>query len=1385
MCEQYPATRNGRSAKPLFASCDKCSRAVHINDLVNALCNACTAAYQDKLRATRERESRSKAIAKATSMYNTRVVDDMENEDSTSTAVPHDVVPSSGQDSPAGNAHVVSVGTGTDNTRVPTGDECTVPCTQVEPTIPVNSGNTVTTGTVCIPDIDRQGEKGTRPLSPQARQIPALYVPGTRRRYGFDTGLRAGGTGTMVPTVQGAFKTIQPGLGAHNGLKIWYNGVVQNLGNQQVGTEELRANIEAAFLMEEPYNREPYVLRALDNTKSLYTTDQMPLPMRKILELVLVKDLSPEVWKAYAASKRAEGDAPNGISIPSGRNTPDNSTAEMPHGRARSRCELGADGPQCAGGTKSSTAAGVPAPMGPHSGQLYPDTDDERLERESPESTPTSKGVTRRTENAGALSSTRAAPCAHAPAGSIYVHARGACTPTPGRIHHITCETVDGATEYRYHEIQLQGDVPPEMAGAYRHAEPTHPLLECTGRPGGQSALHNYPAVTAQIEEEMASVPKGFIDKIVSARRNLMATTGARLEYLCRLAGTGSNVSEGYTWLSGSALQNFGHVLAEFVQRTEERKEEDTIAQGFAEAEAVPLRELTGQTIPERGDPEAAGRESEEPQILLTALEPSRLGAARASGSRRSAGSPRLRRQPTVRNIEGLPPWARSQDDTQAAAPSPTDAGASIRTTVPRDAPRVRAATARDMHGRGSNELPPELPIRLGSSLARPPNKVSENTGPILTRENLGNSVPDTRYTSDVRNPSGVPNPENSTGPVLIPGDPGMTGPVLNQGGEVNPDIGTDVHENVRRASPNVPGTLLTSSSKDTSGGTQVPTSTSANTQDAPNTESTRPTRTRRRTAAGAPAGQPGQGDDSSSGDDNPRRPEGHGRAASPPPMRRRQRESSDDEGRERTRAGSTGSDSRGRPRSRSPTSSDHRHSRDRSRSHSDSRSLSRAESEDTDDRLDAANERLRKLANLTTSQYVRCVMRNPEGSEYLDLALRNAQAARDLERGTVPHPTPRPPVVRLPRELEWPKIDDKLKYRHSDKRTPVEFRRALEMLTNHVARPLRTSHLLTKAVELKVNEAILGEFLSPHRDGTVYAQAADIDYDEIFDWLTLRYGPIDRKSTCTRAYLDLQQLSHEDAKAYISRRLLKKAELDRLGILAVLPDLERQLLLSSIDPSLAVWVKTTFPDFETTDPATLAKHMITRDQAVRSAQKSHKPTSGGRPNYPQRNLNAMVKRNPSGKFKRKATMAYSQAKPKNPKAHNLFAMWNDGQEGASPKAYSQSKHSSRSPNGTQLPSLRDMKPNYSQATWDKRVDNQGKLRPNIDATDPKQRALHCNDCWPAGSKTPWCLICKRAGHNLTGCLKLSQRSKPSRRDGKGKGKGRGNQGMKGRSKNW
>jgi hypothetical protein len=94
------------------------------------------------------------------------------------------------------------------------------------------------------------------------------------------------------------------------------------------------------------------------------------------------------------------------------------------------------------------------------------------------------------------------------------------------------------------------------------------------------------------------------------------------------------------------------------------------------------------------------------------------------------------------------------------------------------------------------------------------------------------------------------------------------------------------------------------------------------------------------------------------------------------------------------------------------------------------------------------------------------------------------------------------------------------------------------------------------------------------------------------------------------------------------------------------------------------------------------------------------------------------------------------------------------------------------------------MKPNYSDAIWNKRVDAQGKLQPNIHASDPKYKALHCKDCWPAGSSTPGFLMCKISGHNLTTYTKLKKRSDPPRKKGKGKGRG-GKQAMKGRSKQW
>ena len=663
-----------------------------------------------------------------------------------------------------------------------------------------------------------------------------------------------------------------------------------------------------------------------------------------------------------------------------------------------------------------------------------------------------------------------------------------------------------------------------------------------------------------------------------------------------------------------------------------------------------------------------------------------------------------------------------------------------------------------------------------------------ESAGPTLNRDSgipqkqrLNRSGFSTSTSSNSAGESTGTGTSTGTGPQNSQ-DPGTTEINRNPGDIPNPEVrermrnsGTGTHRS--RGTANGAAPMPNSTEPSHAGNNMPPPRTNSRTN-----EGSRP----RRAAAGAPSGNP-SGDDDSDDDDGDGGPQRGGPRRSASPIRRRRRRGSNSEGEDE--GGTAGGQ---RPsRSRSPRRDTQGNDSDsRSRSRSSSRSGRRSSSsQPAHDRLDSANERLRLLAGLTVEDYVRCVLQSGTGEDYLDMAMKNAQAARDLEsrqsgaNGNVP----RPPAVRLPRELEWPKIENP--YRHVDRRTPTEFRRTLEMQTNHVAASLRTSHLLTRAVEAKVNQAVIAEFVNPLRaNGTIYAKAADIDYDEIFVWLNKTYGPIDRKSTCTRNYLDLRQLPNEDCKQYVGRRMLRKAELDRLGIEAILPDLERQLLLSSVEPSLAIWLKTNTPDFESTDPSDLARLMIIRDQAVRSAQKSHKHGGQNNRGAPQRNLNAMVKRkgqSNSGQFKRKNSFAPAKGKGR-PRTQALYAMW-DNDDGNSAKSYSQSKRANKTggQNGAQLPSLRDMKSNYSDALWNKRVDENGRPRKTIDAQDPKNRAMHCNDCWPAGSTTKWCLMCRKSGHDLTSCIKLSKRSK-QQGNGKGKGRGQGKHGKsKGRANSW
>ena len=283
MPSTYPATRRAANKAPLLSSCVHCGGVEHTLALVNSSCVSCASKHKAKLKSARERRAKVSVTTVSGSIdYNTR--------------------PPSGTNLSIIPTHdVLDTAVTSSETQI----------LEVNPKVPTAAGNPADTA----PSKDRTsemctaGEIGMKPTSPQARVLPVLYVPGTHRRGGFSATRQTEGNRTTVPQVQGAFKTVQPGLGAHNGLKIWYNGVIQNLGNMQVGTEELRTKIESAFLLDNTYTAEPYALRTLDCNRRLYSTCEVPLPMNKILELVLVKDLNPGEMETHTTG-RARG--PNG-----------------------------------------------------------------------------------------------------------------------------------------------------------------------------------------------------------------------------------------------------------------------------------------------------------------------------------------------------------------------------------------------------------------------------------------------------------------------------------------------------------------------------------------------------------------------------------------------------------------------------------------------------------------------------------------------------------------------------------------------------------------------------------------------------------------------------------------------------------------------------------------------------------------------------------------------------------------------------------------------------------------------------------------------------------------------------------------------------------------
>jgi hypothetical protein len=76
--------------------------------------------------------------------------------------------------------------------------------------------------------------------------------------------------------------------------------------------------------------------------------------------------------------------------------------------------------------------------------------------------------------------------------------------------------------------------------------------------------------------------------------------------------------------------------------------------------------------------------------------------------------------------------------------------------------------------------------------------------------------------------------------------------------------------------------------------------------------------------------------------------------------------------------------------------------------------------------------------------------------------------------------------------------------------------------------------------------------------------------------------------------------------------------------------------------------------------------------------------------------------------------------------------------------------------------STRLFRTNYSDAEWNVRVGPDGKIKPGVNPKDPRHRNSFNKDTVQG---KPWCLICKKAGHEMTSC------QTPPRRGGGAKAK--------------
>ena len=387
--------------------------------------------------------------------------------------------------------------------------------------------------------------------------------------------------------------------------------------------------------------------------------------------------------------------------------------------------------------------------------------------------------------------------------------------------------------------------------------------------------------------------------------------------------------------------------------------------------------------------------------------------------------------------------------------------------------------------------------------------------------------------------------------------------------------------------------------------------------------------------------------------------------------------------------------------------------------------------------------------SGMTRALYLEKVIKAPNrelGDMYYDLAKKRHQ---DKEK------------EKVPRSLQYPeRLSDNAKFKAGSQVDSTQWRKMFMSECAFVKEVYLTPLCLRSALEPKVASAVRANFSREKFKGQYEAERSDfIPFDSICRFLKRTYDRPGRKEAALLDYLTLKQQG--SVRDLITLRTNKLSTLTRLGAKTLNEDLDRALVLRALSAPLSEYI-TSRPHHLSYSVDEIFRIAKTRELAVNNASRTsrneslHSMERRGNRFAP----NPRTKSKGKGRFSKKGYLnAAIHKRPNANKAYSrrpnkaaLFAFGNDNEQRISTRLF---------------------RTNYTDAEWKIRVGPDGRIKRGVDPKDPRNRNSFNKD---TVNGKPWCLACKRKGHDLTSC----RAPKPNGGGGRGKGKGKGNGGNRG-----